>query len=171
MGEQVETLADLFPDPLRAVGVGINPAPTSVAAGHYYQGSLGQRFWARLAAAGILRRAALGSEDDAAVAAGFGFTEGVKRPTARADSLTPAEVRYGAGRLREKLAVVRPPVVVCVFRAAAVALTGVKVPAGWWDGGTVVGAALFAMPGPYEAADRTEALVRSLAGRLAHGEP
>jgi hypothetical protein len=27
MGEQVETLADLFPVPLRAMCVGINPAP------------------------------------------------------------------------------------------------------------------------------------------------
>jgi hypothetical protein len=34
MGEEVETLADLLRDGLRAVAVGINPAPKSVAAGH-----------------------------------------------------------------------------------------------------------------------------------------
>ena len=39
MGNQVQTLADLFRHGLRAVVVGINPSPVSVAAGHYYQGS------------------------------------------------------------------------------------------------------------------------------------
>ncbi len=34
MGSEVETLADLIPVVLRVICVGINPAPTSVAAGH-----------------------------------------------------------------------------------------------------------------------------------------
>ena len=37
MGTTVETLADLMPASPRAVIVGVNPAPSSVAAGHYYQ--------------------------------------------------------------------------------------------------------------------------------------
>jgi TDG/mug DNA glycosylase family protein len=36
MGQQVETLEDLLRPGLRAVCIGINPAPTSVGAGHYY---------------------------------------------------------------------------------------------------------------------------------------
>ena len=43
-GVEVETLEDLLRPGLRAVCVGINPAPVSVAAGHYYQGRLGQAF-------------------------------------------------------------------------------------------------------------------------------
>jgi len=45
MGETVESLEDLLRPGLRIVCVGINPAPVSVAAGHYYQGRLGQGFW------------------------------------------------------------------------------------------------------------------------------
>ncbi len=54
MGEQVTTLADLLRPGLRAVCVGINPSPVSVEAGHYYQGRLGQVFFARLREAGVL---------------------------------------------------------------------------------------------------------------------
>ena len=36
MGEQVETLADVLRPGLRAVVIGINPSPVSVAAGHCY---------------------------------------------------------------------------------------------------------------------------------------
>jgi G:T/U-mismatch repair DNA glycosylase len=36
MGQQVETLEDLLRPGLRAVCIGINLAPTSVGAGHYY---------------------------------------------------------------------------------------------------------------------------------------
>ncbi len=36
MGTEVETLADLLPELPRAVCIGINPAPPSVAAGHYF---------------------------------------------------------------------------------------------------------------------------------------
>jgi TDG/mug DNA glycosylase family protein len=49
MGERIETLEDLLRLGLRAVCVGINPAPPSVKAGHYYQGRRGQAFWTRLA--------------------------------------------------------------------------------------------------------------------------
>jgi hypothetical protein len=48
LGQQVETLADLLRPGLRAICVGINPSPVSVAAGHYYQGQIGRRFWQRL---------------------------------------------------------------------------------------------------------------------------
>lgn len=55
MGEKIETLADLLPNRPLAVCVGLNPAPVSVAVGHYYQGLLGQRFWSRLSRAGLVR--------------------------------------------------------------------------------------------------------------------
>lgn len=54
MGQEIETLADLIPDTPRAICVGINPAPPSVTAGHYFQGRQGQRFYARLRRAGLL---------------------------------------------------------------------------------------------------------------------
>lgn len=56
MGEPVVTLEDVWPARPRAVIVGLNSTPTSVAAGHYYQGRLGQRQLLRLADAGLFRR-------------------------------------------------------------------------------------------------------------------
>jgi len=54
MGSPVETLADLVPTTPRIVCVGINPAPTSVSIGHYYQGRLGQRLYDRFRQVGLL---------------------------------------------------------------------------------------------------------------------
>ncbi len=96
MGEQVETLADLLRPGLRAVVIGINPSPVSVAAGHYYQGQLGQRFYRRLHEAGVIDLSAAGFEDDLAFATGIGFTDVVKRPTSRADGLDPASYSTAA---------------------------------------------------------------------------
>jgi hypothetical protein len=66
MGVQVMTLADLIPANLRAICVGIDPSPVSVAAGHYYQGQLGRRIFARLRQAGLLSEHNGSYEDDAA---------------------------------------------------------------------------------------------------------
>jgi hypothetical protein len=52
------------------------------------QGRQGQRFFARLPGAGVIEAARDGFDDDAAVAAGVGFTDVVKRPTPRADELS-----------------------------------------------------------------------------------
>lgn len=73
MGEHIETLEDLLSEDLRAVCVGINPSPTSVEAGHYYQGPLGQKHFARLRQAGLLPAEIDGFEDDALLENGVGF--------------------------------------------------------------------------------------------------
>jgi double-stranded uracil-DNA glycosylase len=99
MGTRVDTLADLLPSSTRAVIIGVNPAPISVEAGHYYQGQLGQRLWQRLERCGLLIRTVGQWEDDDAVAAGFGFTDIVKRPTSSAGALHPGEREHGAASL------------------------------------------------------------------------
>ena len=53
MGTRVLTLADVLPQQPAAMIVGLNPAPASVEAGHYYQGRSGQRQLLRLANAGL----------------------------------------------------------------------------------------------------------------------
>jgi double-stranded uracil-DNA glycosylase len=150
MGERIETLADLFPAEPRAVCVGINPAPTSVEAGHYYQGRQGQRFFARLRQAALLDPASDGFEDDAAVAAGIGFTEIVKRPTARADLLTPDEIRHGAELLAVKLEKLHAPTLIFPFKRAAEALVG-RITGNGWLRQEFAGSRLFVMPRPYES--------------------
>ena len=111
MGTRVDTLADLLPSSARAVIIGVNPAPISVEAGHYYQGQLGQRLWQRLERCGLLTPTAGHWEDDEAVAAGFGFTDIVKRPTSSAGGLHPGEREHGAAALLEKLETLRPSAV------------------------------------------------------------
>lgn len=166
MGEEIETLADLLPAQPRAVCIGVNPAPRSVAIGHYYQGGQGQRFWARLRQAEVLpQHPPSGYEDDAAVAAGIGFTDVIKRPTARAAEVTAAERRFGAARLRQTLEAVDAPVLIFPFKAAAVALVGAFSGNGWLST-RVAGAELFVMPGPYEAKGTAGTTLASLARRL-----
>lgn len=165
MGEEVETLADLLPQAARAICVGINPAPPSVAVGHYYQGRQGQRFLSRLRQAGVLPAYGEGYEDDAAVARGIGFTDIVKRPTASAAALTAAERRYGAGLIAEKLEAIGGEVLIFPFKAAAVELVGRFDGNGWLER-NFVGSRLFVMPGPYESNTTAGPTILTLAREL-----
>ncbi len=165
MGKEVETLADLLPESPRAVCVGINPAPPSVAAGHYFQGKQGKRFFGRLREAGIIGAPIGAFDDDGAVAVGVGFTDIVKRPTARSSEVSDSEMRYGVDALRTKLEVVRPPALIFPFKRAATILVGKFDGNGWIDR-PFAGAELFVMPGPYEAATTARATIASLSERL-----
>jgi TDG/mug DNA glycosylase family protein len=166
MGSFVVTLADLFPESPRAVIVGVNPAPSSVEAGHYHRGRLGQRPRHRLTRCGLLDVAEGQWEDDAAVAAGFGFTDVVKRPTASADGLLEREREHGAALLLEQLRAVGPATVIFTFKDAAQAMLGSVRGRGWLEGATLEGAGVFVMPGPYEARLRVDASLAALADRL-----
>jgi TDG/mug DNA glycosylase family protein len=165
MGEPIETLEDLLRPGLDAVCVGINPTPTSVAAGHYYQGGAGRRVLARLRDAGAIPPVDKDQfDDDSAFAAGVGFTDVVKRPTSNARQLRRAEFDYGRGLLAEKLDAVEPKVVIITFREAAVRLFG----KGTVPGVTLAGADVFVMPGPYERSATAARLLDELAAML-HG--
>lgn len=169
MGEDVETLADLFPPSPRAVCVGINPAPPSVAAGHYFQGRLGQQFFGRLRQSGLLEVAATGFEDDAAVRAGIGFTDLVKRPTARAGEVGEGEMRHGTDILRRRIEDVGAPVLIFPFKAAATHLVG-HFPGNGWIDARFAGAEVFVMPGPYEARATATVTIASLGARFEQSE-
>lgn len=117
----VKSTFETLPDrPCRTGGIvliGFNPAPPSVAAGHYYQGRLGQRLWARLRALGLLRDG--GWEDDAWVAAGNGLTDLVKRPTPGADQLAPGELASGRAGLAARLREWTPGLLLFAYRPPA----------------------------------------------------
>lgn len=147
MGEQVETLEDLLRPGLRAVCVGINPAQSSVAAGHYYQGRLGQGFYARLRRAGLLPSGS-GWEDDLAFANGIGFTDIIKRPTVSAKELRAEEYAYGKSRLVERLEIANPNLVIFTFKKTATILFG-GFPGSSFIGKRIGDADVFVMPGPY----------------------
>jgi TDG/mug DNA glycosylase family protein len=151
MGQQVTTLADLLPDHPRAICVGINPSPVSVAAGHYYQGRLGQSILTRLRTVGLIPDAA-GHEfdDDVAFRAGVGFTDIIKRPTERAEQLRPEEYAHGRALLMHRLTQAAPDVVIFTFKKPATKLFKPFTGCGLMADLTVADAKVFVMPGPYE---------------------
>jgi double-stranded uracil-DNA glycosylase len=104
------TLSDLICDGLDVVFIGINPSLYSVAQGHYFARKT-NRFWPCFSRSvlSVAARRALHVErlepvhDAALMQHGFGFTDVAKRPSARADELTPAELGAGAENLLAKL--------------------------------------------------------------------
>lgn len=171
MGSPVETLADLVPIQPRTVCVGINPAPISVAAGHYYQGRLGQRLFDRLRQVDLLPEQVDSWEDDEAFGRGVGFTDIVKRPTGSASEVTPAEFRYGAEVLAVKLAAWEAPLVVFTFKSAATRLLGPFEGNGFVARLRVGTSAVFVMPGPYESREKADNTLESLRDWLQNNPP
>ena len=86
---------------------GINPGLYSAATGHHFARP-GNRFWPALHRSGFTPRQFRPDEQDQLLELGLGITNVAPRATARAAELTPAELRAGAGALREKMAQLRP---------------------------------------------------------------
>jgi len=162
LDKEVLTLADLWPDPCRAVIVGANPAPRSVSLGHYYQGANGRTALTRLRGAGLLPEPQGGWADDEAVAAGIGFTDLVKRPSRAATDLTTVELTHGRSLLLDQLSARRVELVVCVFAPAAQAVLGRPVRPGLHDDPNA--GWVFRLPGPYAPSAVVAPAMNELAG-------
>lgn len=113
---------DLLPDDLRDLRllfVGINPGLWTAAAQAHFAHP-GNRFFKALYLAGItpepldVRRGCDAISRGALVGRGIGITNLVNRATARADELAARELREGARRLTERIAIWRPRVVAVV---------------------------------------------------------
>ncbi|MEO5988655.1 MAG: uracil-DNA glycosylase family protein [Candidatus Eisenbacteria bacterium] len=147
---QTDSLPDRAPRPGGVLLVGINPAPTSAKAGHYYQGQHGQRLWKKLAQCGLLPNALPGGEDDAFVAAGHGLTDLVKRVTASADDLSREELGDGAIRLANRIREWKPSLIIFAYASAArYALGDRSIQPG--PGPSMAGTPTFLLAGPYAA--------------------
>jgi TDG/mug DNA glycosylase family protein len=167
MGQQIETLEDLLRRDLRALAVGINPAPRSVRAGHYYQGNLGQKFFARLLQARVVPAGRGGWQDDEAFAAGVGFTDIVKRPSERAPAVRREEFEHGKTLLLQKIDHFKPAVVIFTFKQTATKIFGGFAGNGFVPGLSLPGSEVFVMPGPYEKSDSVQKTLADLARHLA----
>jgi len=95
-------LDDVLGPGLRVVFCGINPGLYTAWAGHHFARP-GNRFWKALHLSGFTPRLLHPSEQRELLGLGLGITNLVARTTARADELTPAELRSGAEILRAKL--------------------------------------------------------------------
>ena len=113
------SIPDLVGPGLRLLFVGINPGLWTAATQTPFAHP-GNRFYPALAVAGIIPRLpsfADGLSDDEKrelAAAGIGISNLVNRATVRADELTKDELRAGAARLTENVAVWSPAVVAIV---------------------------------------------------------
>lgn len=98
------TIPDLLAPDLRVLFCGINPGLWSGATGHHFARP-GNRFWPALFRSGFTPRLFRPDEQEALLALGLGITNVAARTTARADELTPEELREGgralAGRVRD----------------------------------------------------------------------
>lgn len=102
---------------LDVVFVGINPSIYSVERGHYFARA-SNRFWPCISQSALTLRAREGlgtatlgpANDRALLAYGVGFTDLVKRPTAKASDLATAELAAGVAHLLEKLQRFKPRV-------------------------------------------------------------
>ncbi len=122
-----ESVPDLVGPDVRLLFVGINPGLWTAATQTHFAHP-GNRFYPALLRAGIITEpvdAARGmAEADRAafLSRGLGITNLAERATARADELSPADLREGAARLRDTVRRVRPAVVavagITAYRAA-----------------------------------------------------
>ena len=159
------TLPDVPPRPGGILLVGTNPAPVSVAAGHYYQGRLGQRLWRRIERLGLLADPVPGREDDAFARSGHGLTDLVKRSTRSASELSRDELEAGVEGLRAKVRAWRPGLILFAFKEPARVLFGPSVKPG--VGPELLGVRTFLLTGPYAptaAARRIDAELEELLG-------
>lgn len=157
------TLPDIPPNPEGVLLVGINPAPASVASGHYYQGRIGQRLWRRLERLGLLENPVPGAEDEAFAHAGHGLTDLVKRPTASAAELTEEEFRSGVEELGRKIRDWKPRLILFAFKEPARRLLGEASPG---PCAPFEGVPTFLLSGPYASRAETERIDEEFRGVL-----
>jgi len=98
---------DVIAPGLKVLFVGVNPGLYTAAIGHHF-GRPGNRFWPAMHQGGFTDRLWSPSEDRELLSRGYGLTNFVARPTARADQLTAEELRAGARRLERKIRRFRP---------------------------------------------------------------
>jgi TDG/mug DNA glycosylase family protein len=110
-GTRLRTLPDIVGPGMRLLVCGLNPSLYSADRGFGFARP-GNRFWPAALAAGLVTR----DRDPwhALAAHGVGFTDLVKRATARADGLTADDYREGVARVAWLVGLVRPAAVCMV---------------------------------------------------------
>ena len=100
-------IPDLIAPELTVLFCGINPGCYSAAAKRHFARP-GNRFWPALHLAGFTQRLLAPHERDELLESGCGITSLVRRATARASDLEPAELVAGRRRLTRKVRTYRP---------------------------------------------------------------
>jgi TDG/mug DNA glycosylase family protein len=158
---------DLVGPGLRLLFVGINPGLWTAAVNAHFARP-GNRFWPALHRAGITEHEVDASsgltpaDADELLAKGVGISNLVNVATARADELTPEQLRAGVERLRQLVARTRPRVVAVLGLTAYRAAFGVRTAPTGRQPEPFEGAELWVLPNP--SGLNAHATVESLAG-------
>ncbi|MFC4536646.1 G/U mismatch-specific DNA glycosylase [Sphaerisporangium dianthi] len=142
-----EGLADVLAEKLAVVFVGINPAPLSVAAGHSFA-SPGNRFWPALHASGFTPAVLRPQQERDLLDLGLGITSIVRRPTSRADQLTPRELADGGRDLTRRLRTISPRWAAFLGVSGYRAAFGAPQARVGAQAGTIGGARVWILPNP-----------------------
>ena len=119
------TIPDVAAPGLRVLFSGINPGLYSAATGYHFARP-GNRFWPALHRSGFTPRQLDPSEQDQLPGFGLGITNVAARATARADELSPAELREGGRLLRAKAETLGPQWLAVLGVTAYRAAFGIK---------------------------------------------
>lgn len=142
-----DELPDIIAERLKVLFCGINPSMTAAATGHHFAGR-NNRYWRVLHLAGFTHEEISPQQDRAILQYGYGVTAVVKRPTARADQLSPAEFTAAATEFEQKIARYKPRFVAFLGKAAYVELSGQREIAWGLQSTRMQGAAVWVLPNP-----------------------
>jgi double-stranded uracil-DNA glycosylase len=141
------TIPDVAAPGLRVLFSGINPGLYSAATGYHFARP-GNRFWPALHRSGFTPRLLDPSEQEDLLGLGLGITNVVARATARADELSPAELRAGGLLLREKARALAPRWLAVVGVSAYWTAFEEKKAAVGPQAGTLGGTRIWVLPNP-----------------------
>lgn len=143
----IDELPDIIAERLEVLFCGINPGLTAAATGHHFAGR-SNRFWRVIHLAGFTPEEIRPEEDQTILKYGCGLTTVVRRPTARADQLSPADFISSAVQFEQKIARYAPRVVAFLGKAAYSALSGQRDIAWGLQPTRMEGAAIWVVPNP-----------------------
>ncbi|GAA4559648.1 G/U mismatch-specific DNA glycosylase [Planotetraspora kaengkrachanensis] len=158
------TIPDVIGPGLDVLFCGINPGLYSAATGFHFARP-GNRFWPALHLSGLVPRLLAPHEQGLLPSYGLGITNLAPRATARAEELTPGEIREGGARLADLVRSSGPRVLaVCGVSAYRVAFGRPKAAIGPQDD-VIGGAAVWVLPNPsgLNAHWRLEAIAAEMA--------
>ena len=141
------TIPDVTGPGLRVLFAGINPSLYSAAVGRHFARP-GNRFWPALHASGFTPTLLAPEQQDELLALGLGITNVVARATARADEISPGELRAGAEILAAKAARLRPQWLAVAGVTAYRAAFGQPAAATGPQDAAIGGARVWVLPNP-----------------------
>lgn len=142
-----DELPDIITERLDVLFCGINPGMMAAATGLHFAGR-SNRFWRVIHLAGFTPKEILPEHGRALLEYGCGVTSVVKRPTARADQLSPKEITAAAVEFELKVAHYAPRFIAFLGKAAYSGLSGQRDITWGRQPNRMESAAIWVLPNP-----------------------